>query len=160
MAGAIPDVTSENWGTPFVFFQKLETRFGKFDLDAAAGLDWSMCDNFISKEMNALDPNTIWNGKNIFLNPPYGHWIPKFLARVLIEVTSFDKQIVCLLPAKTDTKWFHEVVFAQSTELLFVKGRLNFRLPGKINSATFPSIVVKFTPTLAQNQIISSIQNR
>lgn len=143
MAGAIIDVVSEDWGTPIDFFGQLERMFGKFDLDAAAADNWSMCDEYITKEMDALNPQTPWNGKNVFLNPPYGHWIPKFLKRVL-EEAKLGKKIVCLLPAKTDTRWFHEIVVNNADEILFVQGRLKFRLPQKNNTATFGSIVVGF----------------
>jgi phage N-6-adenine-methyltransferase len=143
MAGAIMNVTSDKWGTPFEFFLELERLFGKFDLDAAADDGWAMCDKYITLEQDALNPETPWDGQNIYLNPPYGHWIPLFLDRVLKEAEK-GKRIVCLLPAKVDTKWFHDVALTKADEIIFVRGRLKFRLEGKNNTATFPSIVVCF----------------
>lgn len=151
MAGGMINVVSANWGTPIELFQQLEAMFGKFDLDAAASDNWSMCPNYITKEMDALNPNTPWNGTNIFLNPPYGRMIPKFLNRVLQEIESPEqpaKSIICLLPAKTDTKWFHDIVYKFASEIIFIKGRLKFRTPSELNArdntAMFSSMIACF----------------
>lgn len=155
MAGAIIDVTSTNWGTPFDFYARLEMMYGKFDLDAAADKNWTMCSNFITSEQDAL--KIPWIGKNIYLNPPYGNQIPPFLEKILKELQDdYNRQIICLLPAKTDTKWFHEKCMVWADEIIFVQGRLKFRLPDligpdgeiikkKTTVATFPSMVVQFT---------------
>lgn len=162
MAGAIISPTSENWGTPYSFFNKLEERYGVFDLDAAAGDDWNMCPNYITKEMDALNPLTPWNGNNIFVNPPYGKWIPLFLNRALKELvlTTEFKSIVFLIPAKTDTKWYHDICLKKAKEILFVQGRLSFRLPGKKNTATFASIIVQFTNEIQTEPVFGRIRNK
>ena len=49
------------------------------------------------------------------------------------------KTVVMLLPARTDTKWFHKFVLNKA-EIRFIKGRLKFG-DGN-NSAPFPSMVV------------------
>ena len=47
-----------------------------------------------------------------------------------------------LIPARTDTKYFHEFIYHKAKEIRFVKGRLKFG--GSKNSAPFPSMVVVF----------------
>lgn len=144
MAGAIIDVTSDEWGTPVEFFKLMENLFGKFDLDAAADDNWNLCEKYLTKKQDALNPNTTWDGINIWLNPPYGKWIPKFLLRVLEEALK-DKTIICLLPSKTDTIWFHKIVAIFASELIFIEGRLNFRRKDDGKSQGFvSSIIVKF----------------
>jgi len=148
MAGAIMNVTTDRWGTPFDLFSLMENIFGKFDLDAAADDNWAMCSEYITKEQNALNPETPWIGKNVFINPPYGKWITPFLNRSILECFNNQKHVTLLLPAKTDVKWFHELVWNFADSVTFIKGRLNFRDPesNKKNCATFPSMIVHFSP--------------
>lgn len=80
---------------------------------------------------------TPWSGKRVFCNPPYGPEIRKFLERW------HEAEIaVYLLPARTDTRWFHEVVLTNASEIRFIKGRLRFG-HGKY-PAPFPSMIVIF----------------
>lgn len=78
-----------------------------------------------------------WEGKRVFCNPPYGPWIAKFLARA-----PEAELAVFLLPSRTDTKWFHEMVLPKASEIRFIRGRLKFG--GAKNSAPFPSMIVVF----------------
>lgn len=71
------------------------------------------------------------------MNPPYGREIGKWVKKA----AESNATVVCLLPARTDTKWFHEYILGKA-EIRFVKGRLKFG-DGK-NSAPFPSMVVIF----------------
>src|SRR5208337_1071156 len=86
-----------------------------------------------------------WKGKRIFCNPPYGPAIRKFLDRALEA-----KLAVYLLPARTDTRWFHEIVLPQATEIRFLKGRLRFG--NAINNAPFPSMIVIFRQQLTLDE--------
>lgn len=148
MAGAIMDVTTDRWGTPFDLFSLMEDIFGKFDLDAASDDNWCMCENHITKEQDALNADTAWFGKNIFINPPYGKYIPLFLNRSIIECFQNQKHITLLLPAKTETKWFQKLVWNFADSVIFIEGRVAFRNPEskKDNYATFSSIIVHFSP--------------
>jgi hypothetical protein len=76
-----------------------------------------------------------WRGERVFCNPPYGPGIGDWLKRGREAEVA-----VYLLPARTDTKWFHELVLPYATEIRFIKGRLKFG--GAVNSAPFPSMVV------------------
>jgi len=79
-------------------------------------------------------------GTRTFLNPPYGREIKKWLQKALHE-SSCGKTIVCLLPSRTDTQWWHEYVM-RADEIMFLKGRLKFG--NSVNSAPFPSVIVVF----------------
>jgi hypothetical protein len=80
-----------------------------------------------------------WRGKRVFCNPPYGPRVGQWLERGL------EAQIaVYLLPARTDTVWFHQYCLGQAQEIRFLKGRLTFG--DATNSAPFPSMVVVMRP--------------
>ena len=79
---------------------------------------------------------TSWEGHRVFCNPPYER-IGKWLLRAK------DAPItVYLIPARTDVKWFHEIVLPYASEIRFIKGRLKFG--GSKNPAPFPSMIVVF----------------
>jgi site-specific DNA-methyltransferase (adenine-specific) len=78
-----------------------------------------------------------WRGKRVFCNPPYGPGLRSFLERALeADIAVF------LIPARTDTRWFHEIVLPYAKEIRFIKGRLKFG--DSKNSAPFPSMIVIF----------------
>jgi hypothetical protein len=80
---------------------------------------------------------TSWRGKRVFCNPPYGPGIEDWLKRGLEAEIA-----VYLIPARTDTRWFHNIVIPMAREIRFIKGRLKFG--DAVNSAPFPSMVVIF----------------
>lgn len=129
---------SEEWGTPQAFFDALNAEFG-FTLDAAASKENAKCKRYYTKEDNGLwlrwEPRT-------WLNPPYGKSIGEWMEKAARE-GGFGT-IVCLVPARTDTEWFHRSVWGKAAELRFVRGRLRFE--GGDNSATFPSVVIIYRP--------------
>lgn len=80
---------------------------------------------------------TQWQGKRVFCNPPYGPGVGKWLERGLeADVAVF------LIPARTDTRWFHEIVLPKAKEIRFIKGRLKFG--DAVKQAPFPSMLVIF----------------
>lgn len=79
-----------------------------------------------------------WQEKN-FVNPPYSRcaeWVDK----AIIE-HSKGRHVIMLLPARTDTKWFHKLLNTPNVNIEFVKGRLKFG--DSKNSAPFPSVYIK-----------------
>lgn len=118
---------SEEWATPTDVYAALDSEF-HFDFDPCPlGGDKDGTSTLF----------TPWRGKRVFCNPPYGPGIRPFLERGLeAELAVF------LIPARTDTKWFHEVVMPNAQEIRFIKGRLKFG--GSKNSAPFPSMVIIF----------------
>lgn len=73
----------------------------------------------------------------LWMNPPYGREIGKWVKKA----SESKATVVCLLPARTDTRWFHDYIYGKA-EIRFVRGRLKFG--GSKNSAPFPSMVVIF----------------
>lgn len=133
---------TDMWETPIDLFQKLDSAY-HFTIDVCATNENKKCDEFFSKEQDGLAQE--WTG-NVWCNPPYGREIGKW-----VKKASESKCFVCmLLPARTDTKWFHEYIYNnQRASVEFIKGRLKFG--GSHNSAPFPSMVVTFN-NCAQNE--------
>lgn len=78
-------------------------------------------------------------GHNVFCNPPYGREIGKWVEKAYQTNKESGDLVVMLLPARTDTKWFHDFIYKKA-EIRFVKGRLKFG--GSKSGAPFPSMVV------------------
>ena len=124
------------WSTPQEFFDDLNRTF-KFDLDACATHENALCDRYFTKEDDALAHE--WKG-TIWMNPPYGAEIASFMAKALDSASKHGSTVVCLVPARTDTRWWHD--YAIKGTVLFLKGRLKFG--GAKTDAPFPSAVVIF----------------
>lgn len=126
----------DDWTTPPDFFQQLNNEF-HFTLDAASSEENHLCKNYFTIETDGLSQD--WGGHRVFCNPPYGRQIEKWVQKAWEEAKKPNTTIVMLLPARTDTKWFHNYIY-QQTKIRFIKGRLKFG--GAKNSAPFPSMVV------------------
>lgn len=81
----------------------------------------------------------IGGGETVFCNPPYGREIGAWVEKAYNEAKKPGTLVVMLIPARTDTKYFHDYIYRQH-EIRFVRGRLKFG--GSNNSAPFPSMVV------------------
>lgn len=124
---------TDEWSTPQNLFDELNSEF-HFDLDVCATKDNAKCKKFFTKKENGL--NQEWNGV-VWMNPPYGREIEKWIKKC----SEYNNIAVALLPARTDTKWFHDYIYHKS-QIRFIKGRLKF---GNCkNSAPFPSMIVIF----------------
>jgi hypothetical protein len=122
---------TQHWATPPVLFDRLNTEF-HFDCDPCP----------LGSTANGLA--MAWTGKRVYCNPPYGPGIAEWLH------AGRDAELaVFLLPARTDTKWFHDIVLPCASEIRFIRGRVRFR-PNDPNrkpgggDAPFPSMVVVF----------------
>ena len=127
---------TELWATPMDFFQKWSDSIGGFDLDVCANQENAKCQKFFSKEDDGLSQD--WNGK-CWMNPPYGKEIGYWMKKAY-ESSQRGATVVCLVPSRTDTKWWHD--YAMKGKITFIKGRLKFG--NSKNSAPFPSAVVVF----------------
>ena len=116
---------SVEWATPVGVYDALHAEF-RFDLDPCPlnGNHDGLSSLFLS-----------WTGKRVFCNPPYGPGIGRWLERAHEADLA-----VYLLPARTDTAWFHNLVLPAAAEIRFVRGRLKFN--GAIHGAPFPSMIV------------------
>jgi len=75
------------------------------------------------------------------MNPPYGATIGRWMAKAWAE-SQRGALVVCLVPARVDTAWWHD--YAARGEVEFLRGRLVFGPAA--SSAPFPSAVVVFRP--------------
>lgn len=124
------------WETPQDLFDKLNAEF-HFDLDVCALPENAKCEKYYTPEDDGLlQP---WNGI-CWCNPPYGRTIGKWIQKAY-ETFAVGGTVVMLLPARTDTKWFHEYIYNKA-EIRFIKGRLKFG--NSKNAAPFPSMIVVF----------------
>jgi len=148
---------TDEWATPQEFFDALHAEFD-FQLDAAASADNAKCEMFMTQDINALaqdwfaavdccDTQAVW------LNPPYSK-CREFIAKAAAEARK-GCTVVCLVPSRTDTRWWHDYVWDRAThrprpgvEIRFVKGRLKFG--GAAQGAPFPSVVIVFRPSEVQ----------
>ncbi|MGI0068847.1 MAG: DNA N-6-adenine-methyltransferase [Nitrosopumilaceae archaeon] len=123
--------TSE-WATPQLVYDALHAEF-VFTLDAAATTANAKCAHFYTRFDDGLSKD--WIGERVFCNPPYGREIGRWVKKCA-EGRAFVA--VALLPARTDTQWFHNYILG-TAQIRFLKGRLKF---GNCkNSAPFPSMV-------------------
>ena len=123
---------SDNWETPQDLFDSLDAKY-HFDLDVCADKNNTKCKLFYSVEVDGLAQD--WKGV-CWMNPPYGRQIGKWLQKAYES----DATVVCLVPARTDTAWWHD--YCMKGEITFIRGRLKFG--NQKNSAPFPSAIVVF----------------
>src|SRR5262245_38193793 len=128
---------TEEWATPRDLFARLDAEFG-FTLDPCATPENATCGNFYTKEEDGLVKP--WYG-HVFRNPPYGATIGRWMEKAWRE-SQRGALVVCLVPVRTDTAWWHN--FAARGEMRFLQGRLRFG--NAANSAPFPSAIVVFCP--------------
>lgn len=118
---------TDRWSTPSSLYNSLNMEF-HFDFDPCP----------IDGKQDGLSTLlTPWCGKRVFCNPPYGPNISRWLERGLEANLA-----VFLLPARTDTRWFHAIVLPKAKEIRFIKGRLKFG--NAVYNAPFPSMIVIF----------------
>lgn len=139
----------QTWETSQAFFDQLNERF-HFTLDVAADEHNAKCGAYIDEQNDALKVD--WQNEICFCNPPYNR-LAQFVHKARVSAQN-GATVVMLIPAQTDTRYWHNDIFPFASEILFVKGRLKF---GHLNqSAPFPSAVIVFTPT-HQPQIVTTI---
>lgn len=124
--------------TPLDFFAELDAEFS-FETDVCALPENAKCANYYTPEIDGLAQE--WRG-TCWMNPPYGRTIGKWIEKAYLSAQK-GATVVGLLPARTDTRWFHDFIYGKA-EIRFVKGRLKFG-EAKEN-APFPSMVVIWRP--------------
>ena len=134
--GLFSSLTPE-WPTPGGVFQALDEVY-HFDLDACATPDNAKCPRYFTAEQDALRQE--WTG-NVWLNAPYGRDIGRWL-RKAAQSAARGATVVCLVPSRTDTSWWHR--WCMQGNIFFIRGRLRFG--DAENSAPFPSAIVVFEP--------------
>jgi phage N-6-adenine-methyltransferase len=134
---------TDEWETPQEFFNAVNAEYN-FALDVCATRLNAKCDRYYTKAEDGL--SRPWHGV-CWMNPPSGREISRWVQKAYESSLDAGTVVVCLLPARTDTKWWHEYVAAHARRVEFIRGRLKFR-NGKNgaakNSAPFPSALVVF----------------
>ena len=137
MAKFEPLMSSQSieWETPDEFFKNLDSVY-KFTLDVCSTHENAKCKVHYTKEDDGLAQE--WSGV-CWMNPPYGREIKAWM-RKAYEESFKGVKVVCLVPARTDTAWWHD--YAAKGRVCFIRGRLRFK--GAASSAPFPSAIVIF----------------
>lgn len=128
---------TDNWATPQSFFEELDREF-HFTLDPCADDTNHKCSRYFTMKDDGLLQE--WSGERVFCNPPYGREIGKWVEKAYKE-SQKGAVVVMLIPARTDTRWFHEYIYGKA-EIRFVQGRLKFG--NAKHNAPFPSMIVVF----------------
>lgn len=134
---------SSEWETPQDLFDALDREY-HFTLDPCASDTNHKCEKYFTKEMDGLSQD--WTNDIVFMNPPYGRGISKWVNKAVQSAMS-GATVVCLLPSRTDTRWW-ELLWNYEAHaprlwvksIRFIKGRLKFG--GQSSSAPFPSVIV------------------
>lgn len=130
------------WYTPMELFNKLNAEFGFTTDPCAESTNRLGLPMYFTKEQDGLLQQ--WQG-NVFINPPYGQtgkvqdWVKK-------ASEYMGGLVVFLMPARTDTRWFHNFIWKKpNVEIRFIQGRIKFENPEHVNNtAPFPSMIVVF----------------
>jgi len=145
---------SDEWATPDGLYETLHAEFD-FNVDGAATASNSRCTfyyclDWVDALKQSWSTDSRWIIKpTVWLNPPYSQCY-EFIAKAAEEARN-GCTVVCLVPSRTDTRWFHDYVWDREThqpqpgvEVRFLKGRLKFG--GAKAGAPFPSMIVIFSP--------------
>lgn len=126
---------SSDWETPSDVFSTLNSEFN-FTLDPCCTHENKKCPRYYTKEADGLAQD--WGQERVFMNPPYGRGVIDKWMRKAYESAQLGATVVCLIPARTDTQWWHS--YAAKGEVRFRKGRIKF--VGAESGAPFPSAIV------------------
>tara|TARA_R100000781_G_scaffold90240_1_gene55744 strand:+ start:256 stop:729 length:474 start_codon:yes stop_codon:yes gene_type:complete len=129
---------TNEWATPDYLFKELDKEFN-FTLDPCATKENAKCKKYYTMEDDGLKQN--WEDHIVFMNPPYGREIGRWVKKAYHESLN-GSIVVCLIPARTDTTYWHKYVFPYA-EIRFIKGRVKFG--SGLKDAPFPSAVAIFS---------------
>lgn len=141
LACTVQSSARHDWATPQKWFDYLDLEFD-FTLDACATAETAKCFEFYTPEENALMQS--WAEQRVFMNPPFGREIGFFMEKAYRECRDHMALVVCLVPARVDTQWWHN--WATKGEIRFPIGRLFF--DDGPDAAPFPCAIVIFRPRL------------
>jgi site-specific DNA-methyltransferase (adenine-specific) len=129
---------TDEWSTPQDLYDELNKEFN-FTLDPCATNENHKCEKYYTLVDNGLLKD--WSRETVFMNPPYGREITQWIAKAY-HTSLEGATIVCLLPARTNTNWFHAFIINKAKEIRFLKGKIKFG--NSKTGAPFPSMIVVF----------------
>lgn len=131
------------WRTPRWLFDELDSVCA-FDLDAAAHPDNALCESYLTEEEDALSIEE-WPGERVWLNPPYGRQVGRFVAEAREQAEVYGKTVVVLIFARTDTRWWQDHAM-EASAIFLIRGRLKFhKATGEKDAAPAPSALLVFS---------------
>jgi len=132
----------QTWTTPQEFYDKLNEEFN-FSLEPCCSKESAKCEKFFTEEDDGLKQDL--SNDVVFMNSPYGREIPQWIEKAHNEYLK-GATVVCLIPSRTDTRYWHNWIFPlyyeNKIEIRFLKGRLKFG--NAKTSAPFPSVVIVY----------------
>ena len=136
------------WGTPDSFMDYLRDHLLFVpDVDLCASSENKKASIYYTKDNSCLLPLNWIHGDNFWMNPPFGKELPLFIEKVEEQFNKGNiERAMVLVPARTDTKWFHKMMKGKVHCCYFIKGRFNFVHPDSVKGANapFPSILVEW----------------
>ncbi|WP_053040162.1 DNA N-6-adenine-methyltransferase [Staphylococcus haemolyticus] len=129
---------TNEWATPQALFDKLDKEFN-FTLDPCSTHENHKCKKYFTIEDDGLKQD--WSNDIVFMNPPYSREIKFWMEKAYSESLK-GAIVVCLIPARTDTKYWHDWIFNKAAEIRFIKGRVKFG--DGTGSAPFPSALIVY----------------
>jgi len=144
--GTLFSSASNEWVTPQPLFDALNAEFG-FDLDAAASPANAKCEAFLTCDDDALSVPWHTRASSVWLNPPYGRGIGRWVQKAYDESRQ-GCRVVVLVMARCDTRWWHQWA-TRAAEIRFIHGRIWFLQGAKsVSAAPAPSAVLVFDEDL------------
>lgn len=139
---------ADDWETPRALFDELNAEFS-FTTDVCASSENALCTRYFTSAENGLAQE--WSGV-CWMNPPYGREIARWMEKAH-HASLLGATVVCLVPARTDTRWWHDYA-EKASERRFLRGRLRFARNSVLigdrskggATAPFPSAIVVFRP--------------
>ena len=130
----------DDWETPQELFEELDYCYN-FTLDPCATDENAKCEKYYTLEDNGLCQS--WKDEIVFMNPPYGRGIALWVKKAHEESMFNNATVVCLIPARTDTSYWHDYIFSNGYDVKFLRGRLKFERDGiSGDPAPFPSAII------------------
>ena len=128
----------DDWRTPKDLFNALDAEY-HFTLDPCSTHENALCEKHYTQAEDGLIQN--WGGEIVFMNPPYGSQINKWIQKAYEESLN-GATVVCLIPARPDSRYWQDVILPYAAKIQFIRGRLHFS-DSKLG-AGFPSAIVLF----------------
>lgn len=144
----IKNAGHQSWRTPPWLFRKLDAEF-HFQVDAAAVRENALCKMWIPPGDDAR-AGIAWryylskNRRRFFMNPPFNE-IQPFLSAAL-HAAWHGATVVCLLPARVEVAWAHEIIYPYAREVRFIRGRVRYYHSARQGRPNFPSMIVVLGP--------------
>ena len=129
-----------DWETPFELFSRYNDKYN-FSIDVCAHVRNTKCKRYWDISDDGLTQN--WEQEVCWMNPPYGREIGKWIEKAYTSTRYHNSVVVGLLPARTDTRWFHNYIWPRKAKVEFLQGRVKFLEDGEQrHPAPFPSMIV------------------